>query len=56
MEGVGIFPDKQELSYKLCRMMHSRMMGTIITSNGSKNSAAEINATRGCLPFCSTVQ
>lgn len=37
VKGTGILPDKQEIRDKLCRMMHSSMMGTIITSKGSRN-------------------
>lgn len=44
VERAGILPDRPEIHDKLCRMKHSRVMGPIITSKGSRNCAAEINA------------
>lgn len=57
VERVGSFPGKQETHDKLCRMRHvgpTAMLGTIIKSKGSKNRAAEMNATESCLSSCST--
>lgn len=51
MERIGILPQ----NYKLGKMKHSRVMGTIITSSGSKNCAAEASAATSCLDFSSTV-
>jgi len=53
---VGRLPDRQESHDKFCRMKHSRVMGPIIISNGSRNCTAGMSATASCLNFCSTVQ
>lgn len=56
VERAGILPDRPEIHDKLCRMKHSKVMGAIITSKGSRNCAAEMNATASWLNFCSTDQ